>query len=196
MKQKVRKTVSVTLVLLLISVLFAACGKTDTDTPTVPSSGGELPSAPTTAAQDDGKVFKNRVTIQIPVYDRGVEGQAPVDDNYWTRWIQSEFGDKNNITVEYVAIPRADEVNKFNMLLAAGDAPDIIFHYDFPAAVAYYDAGAIQKIDIDMLKQYAPTYYQKNVDLDMLKYGVLDNEQYFIFASRPTAYNWLTMIRQ
>ena len=200
MKQKLTKTLSVFLVLVLAAVMFTACGKTGKDTPTTPAGSDNTTSAPTAAptaaAQDDGKVFKNRVTIQIPVYDRGVEGQAPVDDNYWTRWIQKEFGDKNNITVEYVAIPRTDEVNKFNMLLAAGDAPDIIFHYDFPAAVAYYDAGAIQKIDIDMLKKYAPTYYQKNVDLDMLKYGVLNGEQYFIFASRPTAYNYLTMIRQ
>lgn len=192
MMQKVRKIVSVALVLILV-LLVTACGKTGTDTP---SSGDKPTSAPTDAPQEDSKVFKNRVTIQIPVYDRGVEGLPPVDDNYWTRWIQKEFGDKNNITVEYVAIPRSDEVNKFNMLLAAGDAPDIIFHYDFPAAVAYYDAGAIQEIDIEMLKEYAPTYYKKNVDLDMLKYGVLNNKQYFIFASRPTAYNWLTMIRQ
>ena len=195
MNRKVRKTVSVTLVLLLVTLLFAACGKTDTGTGTG-TQPTQSASSPTEAPKEDSKVFKNRVTIQIPVYDRGVEGLPPVDDNYWTRWIQKEFGDKNNITVEYVAIPRADEVNKFNMLLAAGDAPDIIFHYDFPAAVAYKDAGAIQPIDIDMLKEYAPTYYQKNVDLDMLKYGFIDNQQYFIFASRPTAYNWLTMIRQ
>lgn len=199
MKQNSKKFVSVILVLTFVAVLFTACGKSGTDTSNVSSNPGQSTSSPTSGLQENNegsKVFENRVTIQIPVYDRGVEGLPPVDDNYWTRWIQSEFGDKNNITVEYVAIPRSDEVNKFNMLLAAGDAPDIIFHYDYPAAVAYYEAGAIQKVDLDMLKEYAPTYYQKNVDLDMLKYGVIDGEQYFIFASRPTAYNWLTMIRQ
>lgn len=116
MRRKSTRTVFVILSLLLVAVLLAACG---TDTPKT-TPGNE--TTPTGAALEDDKVFKNRVTIQIPVYDRGVEGLPPVDDNYWTRWIQKEFGDKNNITVEYVAIPRSDEVNKFNMLLAAGDA--------------------------------------------------------------------------
>ena len=34
------------------------------------------------------KPFEKKVTIKIPVYDRGVEGLPPVDDNYWTKWIQ------------------------------------------------------------------------------------------------------------
>jgi putative aldouronate transport system substrate-binding protein len=183
----------------LIAMLLTACG--DTKAPTVPSTGdkAEATTAPTqkdTEKPQDSQTFSKRVTIKVPVYDRGVEGQAPVDDNFWTRWIQKEFGDKNNITVEYVAIPRSDEVNKFNMLLAVGDAPDIIFHYDFPAAVAYQNAGAMQPIDLDMLQTIAPTYYKMNKDLDMLKFGVLNGEQYFIFAKRPTAYNYLTMIRQ
>ena len=49
--------------------------------------------------------FAERVTITVPVYDRSKEGYPAVDDNYWTRWIQSQFGDKWNIEVKYVADP-------------------------------------------------------------------------------------------
>ena len=115
MKKIVKRSLSLMLSLTLLGSL-AACGSTPPAATSAPASS----SAAATAS----------------VYDRGVEGQAPVDDNYWTKWVQTEFGDRHNVTVQYVAIPRSDEVNKFNMLLAAGDAPDIIYHYDYPAAIA------------------------------------------------------------
>ena len=57
--------------------------------------------------------FEETVTITVPVYDRSKAGYPAVDDNYWTQWIQTEFGDKWNIKVSYVAIPawrRNDQV--------------------------------------------------------------------------------------
>ncbi|MDR3052090.1 MAG: hypothetical protein LBU67_10305 [Oscillospiraceae bacterium] len=75
------------------------------------------------------------VTIKIPVYDRGFEGWN-VTDNYFTQWIQDEFGTPNGITVQFVAITRTAEVQDYMQMLAAGNAPDIIFHYDMPQVVA------------------------------------------------------------
>ena len=49
--------------------------------------------------------FAENVTITIPVYDRGQAGVPNVEENYWTKWIQENFGDKYNLTVKYVAIP-------------------------------------------------------------------------------------------
>ena len=47
--------------------------------------------------------FPENVTIKIPVYDRSFEDWDPVN-NYYTQWIQKEFGDKYNVTVQYVSI--------------------------------------------------------------------------------------------
>ena len=69
----------------------------------------------------DWAPFAENVTIKVAVYDRGQEGVPPVEDNYWTKWIQQNFGDKYNITVQYVAIPRSDVMNKYSMLAAAED---------------------------------------------------------------------------
>ena len=44
------------------------------------------------------KPFEKTVELQIPVYDRGYK--VSVQENYWTKWIQSEFGDKWNIDHE------------------------------------------------------------------------------------------------
>jgi putative aldouronate transport system substrate-binding protein len=138
---------------------------------------------------------ENTVTIKIPVYDRGFEGWN-VTDNFYTQWIQSEFGDPNGINVQYVAIGRKTEVADFSQMLAAGNAPDIIFHYDMPQAQAYYGEGAIQALDMEEMKTYAPAYYAMTADM-VQKFGYMDGQPVFFFAERPnTGYNWITLIRQ
>ncbi len=134
------------------------------------------------------------ITIKIPVYDRGYEGWN-VTENYYTQWIQDEFGTPNGITVQFVAITRSAEVQDYMQMLAAGNAPDIVFHYDMPQAVAYQTEGALQPLDLEEMKANAPTYYERTKDM-IEQYGALDGEAYFFFAGRPTAYNWLTLIRQ
>jgi len=139
--------------------------------------------------------FPERVTIQIPVYDRGFENWN-VADNYYTQWVQQEFGEKYNVDVEYVAISRSNEVTDYMQMIAAGTAPDIIMHYDMPQAVSYYDEGAMQDIDYDELAFYAPTYWAKMQET-IETYGTIDDHQAFIFAERdPYYYNWVTLIRK
>ncbi|MBN1777534.1 MAG: extracellular solute-binding protein [Clostridiales bacterium] len=135
------------------------------------------------------------VTIKVPAYDRGFEGWN-VTDNFYTQWIQSEFGDPNGINVQYVAIGRSTEVADFSQMLAAGNAPDIIFHYDMPQAVAYLNEGAIQELNLEEMKTYAPTYYDMTIGM-IEQFGYMDGSPYFFFAERPnTGYNWVTLIRQ
>lgn len=139
--------------------------------------------------------FPENVTIQIPVYDRAFEGWN-VTDNYYTQWVQKEFGDKYNVTVEYVAIGRTTEVADYMQYIAAGTAPDIIMHYDMPQAVNYYGEGALQPLDLDEIAYYAPTYYERLADT-IATYGSLDGQNMFFFAERnPIYYNYVTLIRQ
>ncbi len=44
-----------------------------------------------------------------------------------------------------------------------------------------------------MLKTYAPTFYEKTKDLE--EYTKVDDQRYFLAATRPQAYNWVTLIR-
>ena len=110
--------------------------------------------------------------------------------------MQQEFGEKYNVDVKYVGISRSNEVTDFMQMIAAGTAPDIIFHYDMPAAVSYYDEGAMQDIDYDELAFYAPDYWAKMQDT-IKTYGNIDGHQAFIFAERdPIYYNWVTLVRK
>ena len=142
--------------------------------------------------------FAERVTITVPVYDRSKEGYPAVDDNYWTRWIQSQFGDKWNIEVKYVAIPRNDVMTKYNLLIAAEDTPTIMMEYDYPKVAQWANDGAMQPIDLEAFKAVAPTFYQAMVDNNQLGYTKINGEDYFVLTERPyynTTYTYATSVR-
>lgn len=147
---------------------------------------------------EDWEPFAERVTITVPVYDRAKEGYPAVDDNYWTRWIQSQFGDKWNIEVKYVAIPRSDVMTKYNLLIAAEDTPTIMMEYDYPKVAQWANDGAMQPIDLEAFKAVAPTFYQAMVDNNQLGYTKINDEDYFVLTERPyynTGYTFATFVR-
>ena len=142
--------------------------------------------------------FAERVKITVPVYDRSKAGYTAVDDNYWTKWIQSEFGDKWNIDVQYVAIPRGDVMTKYSLLIAGGDTPTIMMEYDYPKVAQWANDGAMQVIDLDEFAKVAPTYYGKMVENNQLGYTDINGETYFVLSERPyynTGYTWRTFVR-
>lgn len=143
---------------------------------------------------DYSQGFKEKVTIDIPVYERAFEGWN-VTDNYYTRWVQSEFGDKYNIEVNYVPITRSSEVTDYEQLLASHKAPDIIFHYDMPQALTYYGEDVMQPLNYEEIENYAPTYWG-NMGETIQQYGIVDDQNIFFFAARPEADNFVNIIRK
>ncbi len=205
MKKNFKKLTAFSLICALTVAMTAGCKNNET----VPTDKTAVNTAANTAEEnsaggttetekspygDYSSGFEDNVTIEIPVYDRAFEGWN-VTDNYYTKWIQSQFGDKYNITVKFVAIGRSTEVTDYTQMLAADKAPDIIFHYDMPQILAYYGEGAMQKLDYEEIANYAPTYWKAMGETNST-YGKVDGDNYFFFAGRPDAYNWLTLIRQ
>ena len=178
---KLRKLLSLALAGVMTTAVLASCG------------GSSQKSAVDKSKLTGPKKYDEQVTIKIPVYDRGVSGQADVTNNYWTKYVQENFGDKYNIKVEFKAIPRKEDVTTFNNLLAADDAPDILFSYDYPTIVSFYARKAFQPIDEDILKLYAPTFYENTKALD--EYAKMEGQRYFLTATRPLAYNWVNIVR-
>lgn len=188
---------------ILAVTMLAGCGDGEKPSDTQPESketeagtvSAEAGKSEAGAYTDYSAGFPERVTIQIPVYDRGYEGWNTTD-NYYTRWIQKEFGDKYNVNVEYVGISRNNEVQDYMQMIAAHTAPDIIFHYDMPQAVTDYSEGAMQDIDHDELAFYAPSFWD-NVKDAVNTYGTIDGHNAFFFAERnPIYYSYVTLIRK
>jgi len=208
MKKSFKKVAALSLACSMVAASLAGCGSkadnaatTDTTTETKTEDTAAADTSKDAAATDAAGSytdysagFPENVTIQIPVYDRAFEGWN-VTDNYYTQWIQKEFGDKYNVTVEFVAIGRTTEVQDYTQMLAAGTAPDIIFHYDMPQALAYYGEGAMQELDLGEIANYAPTYFA-SMGETISKYGSVDGKPTFFFGKRTDAYNYMTLIRQ
>ncbi|BCJ96435.1 putative ABC transporter peptide-binding protein YtcQ [Anaerocolumna cellulosilytica] len=191
MKKRFQKVVVLALVGIMTMSVFSGCGKKNpTENPgttTAPTKAGEATETPdnTVAGIEGWTPFSEKVSITVPVYDRSKEGYPAVDDNYWTKWIQKEFGDKYNVDVDFVAIPRGDVMTKYSMLIAAEQTPTILMEYDYPKVAQWANDGAMQVIDLEKFKQVAPNYYQKMVDNNQLDYTKINGEDYFVLSERP-----------
>ena len=142
--------------------------------------------------------FAERVTITVPVYDRSKAGYPAVDDNYWTKWIQENFGEKYNIDVQYVAIPRGDVMTKYALLIADKKTPTILMEYDYPKVAQWANDGAMAEIDLDAFAKVAPTFYQAMVDNNQLGYTDINGKTYFVLTERPyynTTFAYATFVR-
>ncbi|MBB3108160.1 hypothetical protein FHS18_000188 [Paenibacillus phyllosphaerae] len=194
-----KRTSSIVMALIMAGSVLAGCSNSNNSTNNT-SSNTPKESTPAAGASAEGgyadysKGFPEKVNLEIPVYERAYEGWS-VTDNYYTRWIQKEFGDKYNVNVKFVPITRSKEVTDFEQLLASGKAPDIIFHYDMPQALAYYGEDVLQPLDLNEISNYAPTYWN-NMSKVIEKYGVIDGKNAFFFAARPEADNYSTLIRK
>ena len=142
--------------------------------------------------------FAERVKITVPVYDRSKVGYPAVDDNYWTKWIQENFGEKYNIDVQYVAIPRGDVMTKYSTLIAAKETPTIMMEYDYPKVAQWANDGAMTTIDLAKFAEVAPTFYQAMVDNNQLGYTDINGQTYFVLTERPyynTTFTYATFVR-
>lgn len=164
----------------LISLL-SGCGTTNTA-----GSGSEKEAA---------KSSSGNVTLQIEVYERG---EAPtgtsVTDNYLTSYAQTNFGDPNGIELKYVPIPRSEDVQKLNVMMASGEVPDIIFTYDENLVYNYAKQGGLTELD-SLLDQYGSNL-QNFLGEETLSYGVFEGTQYAIPAKRVNIGKYASYIRQ
>lgn len=163
-------------------------------------SGGDAPAS-TAAGMEGWTPFADTVTLQIPVYDRGDNGNGCSDvvNNYWTKWVQDNFGAMYNINVEYVAITRTDVMTDYTLLATGQDLPTVLMEYDYDKLATWQAEGYLQPYDMEQLKTVAPTFYQNMVDNGIDIYTQLDGEDYLALGQRPygnTNYTWITWYRQ
>ena len=178
---------------------------TTTDNSTSTTTTTETTAAETIASTVAGiegfTPFENQVTLKIPVYDRGDNGNgcSDVENNYWTNWVQENFGDKYNIKVEYVGITRSAVMADYAMLAAANDLPTMLMEYDYDKLATWEADGYLQTIDMEQFKTIAPTYYQNMVDNGLTGYTQFEGEDYMVLGMRPygnTNYTFVTWYRQ
>lgn len=138
---------------------------------------------------------KAPVEIKIPIYERGNQGNDPADNSFWSKWITENALKDINVKVTWVALPRNTNVEKYNLLLASGEAPDILFSYDFPVISAWYGRGALMEIPKSLLDQYGQNL-TKFIPQSVRNFGIMDGKQYTIPGKRINSYYFMSYIRQ
>lgn len=108
------------------------------------------------SAEEEVYRFEKPLTLKVSVFDRGTPGNTPANDNYYTKWIQENFGDPRNITIEWSVIPRSEEESKLATLITSADtAPDICFTYNGSIVANYVSQDGVRELT-DLIDQYGP----------------------------------------
>jgi putative aldouronate transport system substrate-binding protein len=175
-----KKYLGLFLVLAMTVSLLTACagGKKPAGTEVTPQ-----PTESAAVVTDTPKPDGPKKTLKILAWDLGVDGVLPIGNNYWTEWMQSEFGDPNNIDLEWVSMPRWEEVTTLNVWMAGQDAPDIVFTYDINVVINYLTQGGLADLTapLDTYGKELKSFLGDTV----LEYGRFDGKQMVIPALRP-----------
>ncbi|MCI3922926.1 extracellular solute-binding protein [Paenibacillus sp. TRM 82003] len=194
MKAFKRRVLQWLIVCTALALVLAGCtggdaGQTNESGEPAASDGGNQ-----TSEQPAAETPKERVTLKVEVFDRGNSPEGfTVTKNLMTEYVQKNFGDPNNIDVEFVAVPRSEEINQLNVLMAAGTAPDLIFTYNSGAMYNWAKQGGLTDLT-KVLDEHGPDL--KAYLGDALNYGVFDGVQYAVVARRVNLEKYTSVIRQ
>jgi putative aldouronate transport system substrate-binding protein len=124
---------------------------------------------------------KQRV-LKIEIFDRGTTQPGVLENGPPAQWIQKEFGDKNNCKIEWVLVPRPKEEEKLNLMMAAGDAPDLCFTYNAVLVANFANKGGLY--DLTKLMASSGKQLSSYIGADALDYGKFNGKQYAIPGKR------------
>ena len=177
-----KKWVSLLLSALLAVSALAGCASENGDGSKADSSG--TPAASQAQSKADSPSNQERVTLTVSIFDRGTTTAefGSVLENKYVDWVRETFGEPNNIDVQNYAIPRTEEVAKLNALMAAKDAPDVVFTYTDAVYYGFAKQGGLAALD-DAIAKYGSNI-TNNIGEETLAFGKYDGTQYAVYAKR------------
>ena len=164
---------------------LAACSNASSSSSSPANSSGSSSAA-------SGGGAPTQLTIEV--FDRAQQGASDPTNNYWTDWIKEQMLERYNIEVSYMSVPRSEEIQQLNVLMAGGNVPDIVFTYTQSVAYNYYKQGGLADLT-DAIEQYGSTIKSYLGD-EVLSYGQFDGKQYMIPAKRISRAMYTTYMRK
>jgi putative aldouronate transport system substrate-binding protein len=83
-------------------------------------------------------------SITVEVFDRGSDGgKTNPANNAWTDWIKKKVLEDEGIHVTFVQVPRNEETQSLNTMMAANSAPDICYTYNTDLITLYGELGGL-----------------------------------------------------
>jgi len=84
------------------------------------------------------------LSITVEVFDRGTDGgKTNAANNAWTDWIKKKVLKDENIDVTFIPIPRNEETQALNNMMAAASSPDICYTYDADLINHFGEMGGV-----------------------------------------------------
>ena len=129
----------------VLTGLLTGCGSSSSEsakTDATTAGGTEEAVAEGSAYQTTyGDKQFDDVTITVELFDRSnAPSGSTITENKWTQYINQEMN-KVGINVEFVPVPRSDEITKMQTMVASQTAPDITITYTYPYAEDYFNQG-------------------------------------------------------
>ncbi|MBD0381805.1 extracellular solute-binding protein [Paenibacillus sp. WST5] len=159
---------------------------------------GCIGSAQSSVRQEEstgGRGYEEPVTLKVQVYERGLSPSGvTVTNNYLTDWVQRQFGDPNHIRMKYVPVPRARDIQELNVMIASGEAPDIVFTYDENLMYSYASQGGLQELGA-LLDTYGPNL-KSFLGKETLDFGLFEGQLVAIPAKRSYVGKYSSYIRE
>ena len=186
--------------ILLAAIMTAASSVGCTSTPAASSNPSSAGSSSTASSQGSSSTGENSAApalsgkVTVEVFDRGVTGGSDVTNNFWTKWIAENAKNEIGIDVEFVSVPRSEEIPKLNVLMASNSAPDISYTYTTSVVYNFYKNGGLAD-----LEQSIQNYGQRLTEYlgdEVLEYGQFDGKQVAIPAKRISLATNMMYIRK
>ncbi|ANE45738.1 hypothetical protein SY83_04850 [Paenibacillus swuensis] len=175
MKKMMRLTVLSLVTLLSLSGLIG-CSSNSAETTT--SNKQE------TAKESTEKTTKtSKLRVELLDFGDLPASEGTIDNNRWTKYVKEEAL-KFGVDVEFLVVPRNQESDKINVLMASGSAPDLIMTYDRNLFLNYAKMGGLTDLTPYMDKEGANI--KKYFGDEFLKYGQVDGKQFSIPARRAS----------
>ncbi|WP_019639801.1 extracellular solute-binding protein [Paenibacillus fonticola] len=185
-----RSITSFIVVIAILSIMMGCNGPEGSIKSSHAAGAGGRPGPSESASAD------RWTTLRVELFERNNKpvGAHSITDNYLTQYIQQQFGDPERIKIEFITIPRAEEVGRLQVLMAANQAPDIVFTYDLPTVYNFYIQDKLTDLS-SLLDQYGQDL--KNVlGEEILSYGRMNGTQFAIPAKRVLTARSTTLIRE
>ena len=195
MRGNLKKWMALMLSTTMLAACMTGCGSEEKEAASKNEPAKEEAAVENTEVAEEASGYQTTygskqfddVTIKVELWDRSnaPEGST-ITDNKWVDYVNQEMG-KVGIKVEFVPVPRSDEMSKMQTMVASQTAPDITITYSYATAEDYFKQGGIWNlapfIDGEDQAKNIKEYIGKDV-LDIAR--TPDNELYGIVARRAT----------
>lgn len=186
-------------IFLVLGLIVSGCASKTNE---VPGNTDQTTTAEANGAGEDEQTADQGVArsevplaLSVEVFDRGdAPAGSTAENNPITEWIIKEVKEKTNVDVTFVAVPRAQQYDKLNIMLASNTAPDIAYVNEATVVKSYAANGGLTDLG-PYLDKFGPdlkAFYGE----ESLAGGQLDGKQFWLPGKAEVAAIHATYIRK